>query len=273
MNVIFEELNFITISALFNKHIIYNKDKLYTREELIDFLREFLCDCFMNNIPVYICLDFIESTDLDLNENEYDILLNNYVKYPYKYTLLDIVMRCWAYNSYNCLHEGTDLVLNYNNYYMNKFYDVLCLYKNGSNKINAMDDTESVFFKMPTDYEKIKKIVNKITNNQNLINEIRYEKKINKKIYKYINCINKINRCIFYDEIKIKENKEIKNNKKIERRKERRLRWECSICLCNDINDNICLRCGHRFHSKCLLKYMIISNNNVCPYCRKQIKL
>lgn len=46
---------------------------------------------------------------------------------------------------------------------------------------------------------------------------------------------------------------------------------DCSVCY-DSITARTCvsLTCGHRYHSKCLRKW-ITTNHYTCPYCREQI--
>ena len=46
---------------------------------------------------------------------------------------------------------------------------------------------------------------------------------------------------------------------------------ECPICYDNDneIEQNIKLECGHKFHDKCILEWC--KNNLTCPMCRDDI--
>ena len=45
---------------------------------------------------------------------------------------------------------------------------------------------------------------------------------------------------------------------------------ECAICY-NKIQENITVtECGHKFHSKCIFRWM--TDNTGCPYCRKELR-
>jgi hypothetical protein len=44
------------------------------------------------------------------------------------------------------------------------------------------------------------------------------------------------------------------------------MQMSCSICLCDDENELESLPCGHSFHSKCIISWLL--KNNTCPICR-----
>lgn len=45
----------------------------------------------------------------------------------------------------------------------------------------------------------------------------------------------------------------------------------CSICLSEMIDDIIKIKCNHKFHDRCLDKW--IENKNECPICRRHIEI
>ncbi|VVU95606.1 Ring finger domain [seawater metagenome] len=59
---------------------------------------------------------------------------------------------------------------------------------------------------------------------------------------------------------------------------------KCMICLNNNKNDTITINCGHKFHNKCLKKWLLTQENikyyneyenmhleGTCPICRQTI--
>jgi len=46
---------------------------------------------------------------------------------------------------------------------------------------------------------------------------------------------------------------------------------ECGICLDEIISGNLCFRGCHSFHRVCLWKWLVESQKNTCPYCRRYI--
>jgi hypothetical protein len=48
----------------------------------------------------------------------------------------------------------------------------------------------------------------------------------------------------------------------------------CAICLINNKNWLVAtLECEHKFHSRCIREWMSLDEKNVCPLCRKPIKI
>ena len=47
-------------------------------------------------------------------------------------------------------------------------------------------------------------------------------------------------------------------------------RLKCSICLCHLGKKKFITECNHKFHYKCILRWIL--NNDTCPMCRQIIR-
>lgn len=56
-------------------------------------------------------------------------------------------------------------------------------------------------------------------------------------------------------------------------RKEDELETECTICMEDIETDDFVTKCHHRFHKKCLNKWISLYSNKECPNCRKELGL
>jgi hypothetical protein len=45
----------------------------------------------------------------------------------------------------------------------------------------------------------------------------------------------------------------------------------CSICLETHDTFTTALPCGHMFHSKCIIQWMVVSRHTQCPLCREVV--
>ena len=48
---------------------------------------------------------------------------------------------------------------------------------------------------------------------------------------------------------------------------------ECSICYDNLMNEITVLKCGHVFHTDCIIQHLSASHKPKCPICREELKL
>lgn len=259
-----------SIECIFSKHVGHNRYKYDTRNDIMIFASEILCESIMNNLDIKYSLQFLINM-FNFSYLEIEHILNRNILYLPDYSILDIAMKNWCANIYDSINFSSNIHLTFNN--VNRFNDVKFLIEHGAKILFQLNsDKHQIYHVLPPDFIKIKKYVTAkliYSEKPELLKLFReYRKHIShekKSVAKY----NKDLRILKY--LKNKSPDEISIQK--QNKQQRRSVWTCPICLDNSHKSKIVLKeCKHKFHSDCFLKYVISSDDKKkCPYCRHSL--
>lgn len=262
----------ISIHHIYTKHVNYKRYVYETRNDVIVFATELLCDSIMNNLNIKSCFDFIV-TMFNFSDSEIKTILSRNVLYLPNYTLLDVCMQNWCKNIYDSFCFGYKIILKFNN--VNRFDDIKFLINIGAKtSFQLLNNTHRIFFVNPPDHDKIVKFLSAkliYPDTPDLLKLLRTYRKEIKHEKKCAAKYNKIQRISAYSTKR--SNSEILNKK--HEKHLRRSNWTCSICLDNSPTSKLVLKnCKHKFHSKCIINFLLSNlEHKKCPYCRQNIEI
>lgn len=249
---------------LLNKHL----KNASCKTSLLYNLREYLCECLMKNMDIRKCFQLINTLNTTLDDEEYTHICNGFVRFPMNnFTLLDVAMRSWSLGSYDYLHSGTPFITYNMSIELNLKHirNVKCLVRFGAKSFSQCLIVSSLF-KMAPDLYQVRTFLNSVLLTTCEIAVVRKHRKHMKAEMKQ--CRKYTKQIRIYGFIKSKETVEQRREERILRRKNKRTDWTCAICLHNTNRKQLVLKCSHRFHEQCFLRYLVTSKKDNCPYCR-----
>lgn len=257
-----------SIQFVYTKHLSHRRYKYDSRNDILIFMREILCECITKNLNLQTAIDYCKSL-LNVNDDEMIIILNGEILNIVNFTLLDVAMKNWSIGAYDSLHFGSNII----NYFYEypRLDDVKLLISLGAKTILQMTscDLNSIYCIPPVDNSKMLKYVyGKLLYSQDreLLYSIRKFNNNTKKQRKFFAKGGKKRRTEIYRSKTFIEY-DAKRQQKIKRRQE----WVCCICLDNNNHKSkyVLPNCKHKFHAECIFKYVTVNvDNNRCPFCR-----